>query len=173
MRQQQRDLGLLMQFMRDFTERQSQLFFLVSTFLVRYEPPELQAIIDDDVAEAVTALASSYETASRGVIYEPRPASLPAERLANALKPLLAEAGQGGGSSYERDAATVLRRAAEAVHSLREQEPGEHRVFLDLLGRVIRKTEGSGQDQRRSSGDRLDRDAEQQGAAGRSRLIVP
>ena len=32
-RQQQRDLGLLVQFVRDFSERQSQLFMLVSTFL--------------------------------------------------------------------------------------------------------------------------------------------
>jgi hypothetical protein len=171
-RQQQRDLGLVMQFMRDFTERQSQLFFLLTTFLVRYEPPELHAIIDDDVAEAATALASTYETASRGVIYEHRPASLPAERLAGALKPLLAEAGQGGGSSFERDAATVLRRACEAVHGLREQQPGQHRAFLDLLGRVIRKTEGSGQDRRGTSGDSAE-GADLQGAAARSRLIVP
>jgi len=171
-RQQQRDLGLLMQFMRDFNERQSQLFFLVTTFLVRYEPPELQAIIDDDVAEAVTALASTYEAASRGVIYEPRPASLPADRLANALKPLVAEAGQGGGTSFERDAATVLRRVGEALHSLREQEPDQHRAFLDLLGRVIRKTEGAGSDRVGLSLDGPGAEAEQQGAR-RSRLIVP
>ena len=37
---------------------------------------------------------ATFETASRGVIYEHRPASLPAERLATALKPVLAEAGR-------------------------------------------------------------------------------
>jgi hypothetical protein len=93
-RQQQRDVGLLVQFMRDFNERQSQIFFLVVTFLVRYEPPELQRVIDGDVAEGLAALASTFETASRGVIYEHRPASLQAERLIAALKPVLAEAGR-------------------------------------------------------------------------------
>jgi hypothetical protein len=173
-RQQQRDLGLLMQFMRDCSERQSQLFFLLSTFLVSYEPPELHAIIDDDVAEAVSALASTYETALRGVIYEHRPASLPAERLAGALKPLLAEAGQNGGSAFERDAAVVLRRVSEAVTSLKAQDPGHHRVFLDLLGRVIQKTDGPGHDREGSgTGEKTDGVENPQGGARRSRLIVP
>ena len=68
---------LLVQCMRDLSERQSQLFFLISTFLQRYEPPELQPLIDDDVAEAAAALAGTFETAVRGVIYEHRPAALP------------------------------------------------------------------------------------------------
>ena len=87
-----------LQFVRDFSERQSQLFLSMTlTFLVRYQPPELQPLIDEDVAEAAAALAATFETASRGVIYEHRPASLPAERLVAALKPLLDEAGQHGG----------------------------------------------------------------------------
>ena len=98
-RQQQRDVGLLVQFMRDFSQRQSQLFFLINTFLVRYEPPELQPLIDDDVAEAAAALAATFETASRGVIYEHRPASLPAERLAAGAQ---AAAGGGGPAAAPR-----------------------------------------------------------------------
>ena len=85
------------------------------TFLVRYEPPELQPLIDDDVAEAAAALAATFETASRGVIYEHRPASLPAERLATALKPVLAEAGKGAGRLSSVTPAVVLRRVEEAV----------------------------------------------------------
>ena len=71
----------LVQFMRDLSERQSQLFFLVTSFLVGYQPPELQPLIDNDIAEAAAALAATLETSVRGVIYEHRPASLPAERL--------------------------------------------------------------------------------------------
>src|SRR5438093_4009140 len=56
-RQQQRDLGLLVQFMRDLSERQSQLFFVVNSFLVGYRPAELQPLVDDDVAEAAAAQA--------------------------------------------------------------------------------------------------------------------
>jgi hypothetical protein len=139
-RQQQRDVALLAQGMRDFSQRQSQLFFLVATFLVRYEPPELQAIVDEDVVEAATALAGTFETASRGVIYDHRPASLPAERLVTALKPAIAEAGQGAGSSFERDAAVVLRRVAESAANASGASGNARRPFLDLLGRVISKT---------------------------------
>jgi len=139
-RQQQHDVGLLVQFMRDFSQRQSQVFFLINTVLVRYQPPELQPIVDDDVAEAADSLAATFETSVRGVIYDHRPASLPAERLMAALKPVLAEAGQGAGSAFERDAALVLRRLAEAVRELRRQYSANRRVFLDLVGRVIRES---------------------------------
>jgi hypothetical protein len=136
-RQQQRDLGLLMEVVRDFNERQSQLFFLILTFLVRYDPPELQPLIDDDVGGAAAALAATFETASRGVIYEHRPASLPAERLMSALKPILAEVGAGGGSAFERDAAVVLRRLEDAARDARAVEQENRRALLDAIGRVI------------------------------------
>jgi hypothetical protein len=139
-RRQQRDVAAFLQVMRDFNERQSQLFLLLSTFLVRYEPPELQQVIDDDVAEAMAALAATYETAVRGVIYEHRPASLPAERLVTALKPVLAEAGKGGGTAFERDAAAVLRRVETTVRDVRSGDPENGRAFLDLLGRLVRKS---------------------------------
>ena len=141
-RQQKRDVGLVLQMMRDFSERQSQIFLLISTFLVRYEAPELQPLIDADVAEAMAALASTFETSARGVIYEHRPASLPAERLVSGLKPLLAEAGKGGGTAFERDAAGVLRRVEEAIREVRAAEQENRRAFLDLLGRVVRRGDG-------------------------------
>ncbi len=125
--------------MRDLNERQSQLFFLVNTFLVQYQPPELQPLIDDDVAEAGAALAATLETSARGVIYEHRPASLPAERLMNALKPVLAQAGGRGGTAFERDAAVVMRRVEEAARQVRSREESNRRAFLDLLGRVLRR----------------------------------
>ena len=161
-RQKQRDVGLLVQFLRDFSQRQSELFLLVTTSVVRYEPLELQPLIDDDVAEAAAAMAATYETIARGVIYEHRPASLPAERLASALKPVLTAAGQGAGSSFDRDAAVVLRRVEEAVHDVRAIDQQNRRAFLDLLGRIITKTTGA------------DGDAEgRPEAAATSRLIVP
>jgi hypothetical protein len=57
--------------------------------------------------------AGTFETATRGLLFDHRPSSLPAERLAAALEPAILEAGQGAGSSFERDAAVVLRRVAE------------------------------------------------------------
>jgi hypothetical protein len=160
-RQQQRDVGLLVQFIRDFSERQSQLFFLVTTFLVGYQPPELHTLIDDDVAEAMGALAATFETASRGLIYDHRPASVLAERLTTALKPALAEAGQGAGSSFERDAAVVLRRIEEAVRDVRALDHANRQAFLDLLKRVTKAPDAGGGAS--PAADAMDR----------ARLIVP
>jgi hypothetical protein len=134
-RQQQRDVGAILRFMRDLDERQSRLFFLIVTFLVGYEPPELHAIIDEDVVEATAAIAATFETAARGVIYEHRPASLSAERLANELKRMLAEAGEQGGAAFRRDAAVVLRRVETAAREI-PQVGGGRRAFLDLARRV-------------------------------------
>jgi hypothetical protein len=136
-RQQQRDVALMLQVMRDFDERQSQLFLLINSFLLRYQPPEFQPLVDDDVAEAMAALASTYETAVRGLIYEHRPASLPAERLVTALKPILAKAGEGGGSAFERDLAVVLRRTVDTVHEVRATDQENRRAFIEFLPRVV------------------------------------
>jgi hypothetical protein len=134
-RQQQRDIGLLANGMRDLSEGQSQLFFLINSFIQRYEPPELQPLIDDDVIEAVGALAGTFETAARGVIYDHRPAALPADRLATALKPVIADAGGHGGAAFERDAAVVLRRIGEVANQLRSGR----RAYLDWLDRVFKE----------------------------------
>ena len=136
-RQRQRDVGILTRILRDLGERQSQLLFLIATFLARYQPAELHAPIDDDVAEAIGSLAATFETASRGVIYDHRPASVLAERLATALRPVLEEAGCGAGSAFERDAAVVLRRIEEAVHEVRAFDQTNRQAFLDLLRRVM------------------------------------
>ena len=138
-------MALMMQSMRDFSERQAQLFLFINTFLMKYQPPELQSLIDDDVVEAMRALASTYETASRGVIYEHRAASLPAQRLVTALTPVLAEAGKGG-SVFERDAAVVMRRIERAVSDVRASDQQNRRVYLDLLGRVIVKKDSGAAD---------------------------
>ncbi|MGE5246653.1 MAG: hypothetical protein ACM3SQ_20685 [Betaproteobacteria bacterium] len=143
-RRQERDVAALVHIARDLNERQSKLLFVVAAFLLRYTPPELQPLIDDDVAEAAAALAATLETSVRGVIYEHRSASLPAERLAGALRPLLAEAGKGGGTAFERDAAVVLRRIEEAAREPHGGEPESRRTFLDLLARVIRRDESGG-----------------------------
>ena len=148
-------MGLLAQSMRDLDDRQAQLFFLLSTFLARYHAPELQSLIDDDVAEAVSALAATFETSARGVIYEHRPASLPAGRLLLALKPLLVEAGKDAGSLFERDAAVVLRRVEDAVRGSHAAEPGNRRGFLQLLGRVIPKATPADGSESAAAGPRL------------------
>jgi hypothetical protein len=148
LRQQEQDLSSVALMMRDLNRRQSELLFLVLMFLNRHDPQGLEAglsgaafglerIIDDDVAETAGALAATFETASRGLIYEHRPASRPAERLMTELKPVLAKAREGAGSSFDRDAAVVFRHLEQGVRDLHRQEPVERRRFLAILERVL------------------------------------
>jgi hypothetical protein len=144
-RQQQRDLELAMQVVRDFNQRQSQVFFLVTTFIVQYRPADLhslggQSLIDEDVAEAAAALAATFETATRGVIYEHHAASAAGARLAAALKPVLIEAGQHDGTPFQRDAAVVLRRLEEAARRGDGVNRDNPRALVELLSRIIRQT---------------------------------
>ena len=161
-RQQRHDLGLLVEFLRDLNARQSQLFFLIAALIARYKPSELESIVDDDVVQAAGTLAATYETAARGVIYEHRAASIPAARLATALKAALAEAAGGGGSAFERDAAVILRRIEQAARRVNEAGPPDSRAFLALLDRVVSRPPGGN--------DGNDTPVE---PAGESRLIVP
>jgi len=162
-RQQERDRARLMPLMLDFSERQVQLFFLLANFIARYEPPELQPLFDEDVEEGAGALASTFETASRGVIYEHRAASLSAERFANALKPALAEMGRGLGSAFERDAAGVLRRVATLARDVRTADTANRRGFIDMLRRLVAEFPAAEEGARKEGGDE----------PPRSSLIVP
>jgi hypothetical protein len=139
-RQQRQDVGLLLTFMRDLNDRQSQLFFLIATAIAQYRPSDLASVVDDDVAEAAAALAGTFETAARGVIYEHRPSSVPAERLMASLKAALNEAAPGAGSPFERDAALILRRIEEAARRTREADATGPRALIGLLDRVVRHT---------------------------------
>jgi hypothetical protein len=142
LRQHQHDVALFVRSVRDLNERQSQLFFLVVTFLVRYEAPELQPLIDEDITQAMAALAATFETASRGVIYEHPAGSPSAERLVNGLKLLLSKAEQGGGTAFQRDAGVVLRRIEMAAAEVKQEHAGDRRAFLDMVGRLIQPRDG-------------------------------
>ena len=77
-------------------------------------------MVDADVAEAAGALAASFETASRGVVYEHPAASPTAESLRRELKAFLAadrprrrvRGSSGGGRSAARHRARRHARAA-------------------------------------------------------------
>jgi hypothetical protein len=141
LRQRQHDAASLLGFLRDLNERQSQLLFLILTFLARYEAPEVQPLNDEDVTQAMAALAATFETASRGVIYEHRAQSFSAARVVGSLKPLLTDAGRAGGTTFERDAGVVLRRIEAAAGEARREHPGLRRAFVDMVGRMMQQHE--------------------------------
>jgi hypothetical protein len=135
-RQQARDAALIAPFIRDLTERQLQLFFLLHTAVARHEPEGFARLVDDDLADAAGAMAATLETAARGVVYEHRPASLPAQRLATDLRDLLEEIRKDGVRLYDHETAVVLRAVEQGARDLRRAEPGDT-SYLALMSRLL------------------------------------
>jgi hypothetical protein len=126
-----------MELTRDYSERQTAVFALVSHAVLALPSTGLDRVQDEDVADAAAALAGTLETASKGVIYEQRPSRLPAARVLDVLKPLVARAGEGGGSSFERDAAVVLR-GIEQLARAHSRAPGAHGDgYLSFIRRML------------------------------------
>jgi hypothetical protein len=140
-RRHEQDLARIAPLVRDFTDLQAELFLLLTSATLRDVPGELQKLLDEDVAGAAAALAATLETASRGVLYEHRPPTRPAERLMGAFRVLLHEAGKTiPESRVERDAILVLRRLEQGARSARESARAS-RDFIELLSRVVRLPE--------------------------------
>jgi hypothetical protein len=136
LRQRRDDTTHLLHATRDLSETQSRTFLALVRFLGAYQAPELQPLVDEDLAQAAGALASTLETAARGVIYEHRPESLGAARLLAALRPLLADLNQPPVPGFDRDAAVVLRRFEELARPAGHSGP-EARRAIDLLIRTL------------------------------------
>ncbi len=151
-RRQEHDLGVLMSTVGRLSQPQLQLFFVLQSFVTRFTlEGGLLRLVDADVAQAVGALASTLETAERGVVYEHQSASAIAEELRRALRGFLSEIGKGGGSRFEREAAVVLRGIERGA---RHEAPGlaeGESSYLALVGRVLRERPGARPDSPPSS----------------------
>jgi hypothetical protein len=137
LKQQQSDLTTITRALRDLSDAQVELFVALTTAILQHRASDLHRLLDADVVDAATAVAATLETAARGVIYEHRPSSLPAERLAIDLTATLQEPRKLGGSKLERDAALVLRRIAESAAGSGAAERGS-RSYLELLQRTLK-----------------------------------
>ncbi|MBI3047106.1 MAG: hypothetical protein HYY76_02235 [Acidobacteria bacterium] len=141
-RQQERDVARLLPTIQHLTERQYRLFFRFHTAIARHKPGVSIAdgftrLVDADIAEAAAALASTLETAARGVIYEHTPQSLPAQSLAVALRTTLAQVREQGARVYDGEAAVALRAIEQGARMARTADEGAT-AYLDLVGRLLR-----------------------------------
>ncbi|RPI55030.1 MAG: hypothetical protein EHM55_09110 [Acidobacteria bacterium] len=117
-RQQELDRAMLLPLLQDLSERQARLFLMLAALTSRHQPEAFQSLVDDDIAQAAAALASTLETAGRGIVYEHRPSSLVASRLMDELKGMVDEVVKNAGSALERDAAIALRRIEHAAKAM-------------------------------------------------------
>jgi hypothetical protein len=140
-RQQERDLAFVMAMRDGLSPTQSDLYWAVLTFVAGFRSDPLLAVIDEDVAEGAAALAATYETASRGLIYEHRPRSLVAQRLVTDMRAfldgLVAEADTATARQMERDAPTVLRHLERGAREKREGVDRGAATALEIIARVV------------------------------------
>ena len=134
-----RDLGILMSTIGRISEQQLQLFFLLQSMVLSYKPDGLARLTDADVAEATGALAASLETSSKGLIFEEPAASVPAEGLRRAIKPMLEEITKNGGSRAEREVALVLRGMERGARHEGGHISDGDTSYLELVGRVFQQ----------------------------------
>jgi hypothetical protein len=160
-RQHERDVQTLAPALRDLTESQTELFFLLFTFLAGHRTDAFARVRDEDVADCAGSLAATFETAARGLIYEHRPGTLPAQRLASDLRTFLGELAKSGRTFQERDAAVVLRRIEAGAREALKIPGGDGGVYLALVQRAARSLQASEPEQARTA------------SAGEPRLIVP
>jgi hypothetical protein len=138
-RQRERDISALLSTMRDLNERQQQLLFLVLGVIRRQQEDPLRRLLDEDVAAAAAALASTLETAARGVIYEHYPDSIPAQRLVTDIKALFEEVAEHlGARTPQRDGPVVMRAVERGAKETGSRIEGAPRAYVELLSRVLR-----------------------------------
>ena len=117
-RQQELDRAMFLPLLQGFSERQARVFLMLAALVSKHQADTLQRLGDADIAQAADALASTLETAGRGILYEHRPSSAAAARLMSELKAMVDEVVKNAGSALERDAAIALRRLEDAAKTM-------------------------------------------------------
>jgi hypothetical protein len=135
-RRQDQDLRFVAGMLGGFTDLHYGLFALLQSKIADHERHAIPPLVDRDIADACGALASTLETAARGIIYAHQPASLPAQRLLNDLQSLVEDIGRRSSRSIEGDAAFVIRRIEAGAGAAAAALGGGERGFLEMLRRM-------------------------------------
>ena len=135
-KRQERDANFLGIIIQTFTQQQYQILLFLIFTVHRYRSKCSVRLLDEDVTEAANALAATLETASKGIIYEHRPTSLPAQDLTAELAKALKDLSERAERSLDGDSAIALqglkRAASDAQTTFSEGETS----CLDWLDRL-------------------------------------
>jgi hypothetical protein len=94
-------------------------------------------MVDSDIAQASLALAETYETASRGIIYEHTAKLAAAAQLGAEIKTLIERTREKGFTISDGAIATVFRRIERAAKEASSSLPGDETAYVDWLKRVF------------------------------------
>jgi hypothetical protein len=137
-RQHDRDVRFVGEILRSLSEAEYRLFLILLSAIRRQKPSIDVALRDVDIAEAASALAATYETSARGIIYEHRAASLPAQQLGAALKGVLTELSNQARTAVERDAARALRAIERLARTASQALGDSPAAAIQLLERMFK-----------------------------------
>ena len=135
---------MLLPLLQGLSERQARLFLMLANVTSKHQPETLRKLVDDDIAQAAGALASTLETAIKGIVYEHQPASPAASRLMMELKSVVDEVVKNAGSALERDAAIALRHIEHAAKMMVTVRPDTNEL-QQLFQRVLAPPPGADQ----------------------------
>jgi hypothetical protein len=135
-RQRERDFRLAYPLVEKLTERAYELLLVFHAVVRRHRKAALPPLVDGDVAEAAKALAATFETAERGIIYEHQAASLQAQRLVRDWTGSLTSVQSRLGAGFERDAVIALRRIEQGARQASEVLGESQAAYLDFLDRL-------------------------------------
>ena len=113
--------------------------------LLRIDRNNVRSITDNDVQQATAALAQTYETASRGILYEHSPPSVTGQRLAKEISDFIEAKRSDGARLSDIDLAVAMRRLETAAQTAktslgRDDDPDNisDTSYLALLRRVLK-----------------------------------
>lgn len=135
-RRRERQGRFLASLVDGLTQAQYQVFLFVQVTVAAHAARAVQPLLDRDVEDAARALASTFETASKGIIYEHPAASRPAQRLMADVGAAMESLGREGPPPRDGDVAAALRRTERAAQEAAREFGGE-RALLELLAEVF------------------------------------
>ena len=138
-RQRERDLRFILPLLHGLSERQQRLTLLLQQFL-RSERPDAPAQTDADVSQASRALADTYETASRGIIYDHAAGLASAQRLAAELRAIVEKAESEGLAIGDADVAAAFRRIETGARDAESALGEGPSSYIQLLRRIYGPT---------------------------------
>ncbi len=134
-RQRERDVSLLLRLFEGLPPAQLDLAAALHLEVAAYRRTAVPPIQDVDLADAAAALASTFETAARGILYEHQTASLPAQRLAQLLRDAIQRL-EARRPIPAGQVAMVCRRIEEGARRGGETVGSGPASYLDFLDRT-------------------------------------
>ena len=133
-------MAILLPTLGGLTERQYQLFFLLQSLVARHRPDGLAQLTDSDLAEAAAALAASFETAAKGVLFEHTPQSALARSLMLEMRESLRAISEKAGRAVDQEAIPVLRCIERGARETHASTGGGETAYLSLVGRLLQQS---------------------------------